>query len=118
MLTQQPFQDVGHIYAAWGLNIDPARGMAEDYVGYELEFMFYLLSLEAGAADLDRQHAERLQAAQREFLTEHLGSWLRRFCADVVSGTRSQLWRSMVGGLRDFVYAETQLALPARVHPA
>jgi DMSO reductase family type II enzyme chaperone len=72
--------DVAGFYTAFGL--EPAAGQpeAEDHIGAELEFMSALAVKEAWA--LARSEAAGLEvtrAAQRAFVTDHLGRWAPAF---------------------------------------
>jgi TorA maturation chaperone TorD len=92
-------------YAAAGLTVtlhEPA-----DHIAVELEFMHYLATLGAQAAERgDGDEAARLGDEQRCFLTEHLGAWAPAFCEAITCGAATRFYRSLAECLRAFLEAE------------
>jgi TorA maturation chaperone TorD len=92
-------------YAEAGLELvlrEPA-----DHVAVELEFMHYLATLSAQAAQRgDREREADLAHRQRQFLSEHLGAWTPAFCGAMKRGAETVFYRALAECLDAFVDAE------------
>lgn len=79
-MQTQELADIAGFYRAWGLEVSEAAKERADHVSVELEFMAYLAVKEGyatGKGEPDK--AALCRAAQRKFLSEHLGRWVLGF---------------------------------------
>lgn len=98
-------------YRRFGFDLTSgAGGEPPDHISFELEFMHLLCSQEAEAWKIDNEdEALRLLQAQRKFLSEHLGTWLSKFCSEVREHDRLGLFRwlaDLTEGWVDFDYQQ------------
>jgi DMSO reductase family type II enzyme chaperone len=78
--------DIAGFYRAFGLEPTEGQPEVEDHVCAELEFMSALALKEGWAlADHQAEGLEVTRAAQRAFLTDHLGCWGAAFTARVAA---------------------------------
>ena len=89
--------DVLREYRRYGLELtNSLRGEPPDHISFELEFMHLLCRQEAEAWDNDDDdEALRLLQAESEFMTEHLMTWLPKFCGEVRKHDRLGLFRCL-----------------------
>lgn len=81
---QEARDEVLAIYHAYGLDKDPKWDENEDHLAAELEFMQVLSARVAQTLRSgDEDGAETLLHTQRNFLEDHLASWVPMMCADV-----------------------------------
>ncbi|EHQ88541.1 TorD/DmsD family molecular chaperone [Desulfosporosinus youngiae] len=68
---------------------------ADDHLGLELDFMYHLcLILFEKIKSGDLSYAEVLKD-QKNFLEQHLLTWVNRFCGDVIENSRTDFYRGM-----------------------
>ncbi len=84
-------------YRRFGLTKNESWLDCEDHVALELEFMEYLIGMEAEArADGRADEADDLLRSQRDFAREHLANWLPRFARDADAKARTDFYRGLV----------------------
>lgn len=99
-------------YAAAGLEVTLHE--PPDHIAVELEFMHYLATLAAQAAERgDDDAAARVTDQQSRFLHEHLAAWTPAFCAAIQRGADTGFYRALAHCLRAFLEAETREAVTA-----
>jgi TorA maturation chaperone TorD len=109
-VQQEPFHRVHADYQRAGFEVVPGRfSVFDDHLGVELSFVAALLERAAAAhASSDTQAAAALDKAIKRFWVQHLGLWVRGYCALVERATMHSFFREMARLLRAF--AEQELA--------
>ncbi len=84
-------------YRRFGLDLASGlSGEPPDHISFELEFMHLLCCQEAEAWENDDEdEALRLLLAEREFLREHLVTWLPQFCGKIREYDRLGLFHGL-----------------------
>lgn len=84
-------------YRRFGLDlVSELGGEPPDHISFELEFMRHLCSQEAEAWEKDnKDEALRFLRAEKEFVTEHLLTWLPQFCGKVREHASLDLFRGL-----------------------
>ena len=91
-------------YRRFGLTKSESWLDCEDHVALELEFMEYLIGMEAEARAAGRaDEADDLLRSQRDFAREHLANWLPRFAHDVDAKARTDFYRGLVRFANSYV---------------
>jgi TorA maturation chaperone TorD len=81
---------------AAGFALAPGHRNLPDHVSVELEFMARMAVREAEALETgDATTARRLRKLQREFLENHLGRWLPRFCGHAAEHAELSFYREL-----------------------
>ena len=84
LMMQEARDEVLAVYRSEGLDKLPTWKEAEDHIALELEFMAALGDRIVAAAEADDEaEVERLLATQRNFLADHLSSWVPLMTADL-----------------------------------
>jgi TorA maturation chaperone TorD len=84
LLMQEARDEVLALYRSQGIDKDPSWTDPEDHISLELTFMQVLCERCAEAVEIkDDKRARALIRTQYGFLTNHLLSWVPRFCIDV-----------------------------------
>ena len=99
--------DVAGFYRAFGLETAEGQPEVEDHLCAELEFMSALTLKEAWA--LAEQEADGLEvtlAAERAFLSEHLGRWTRAFAERLTAAAAPGFYPAAAGALRAWLDAD------------
>jgi DMSO reductase family type II enzyme chaperone len=101
--------DALQAYREAGLGLDPDFKELPDHIAVELEFLSYLTTKGAEAAETGRhEEASGLLAARESFLDRHLRCWVPAFCAAIVAGTTSQFYRALADCLGAVVIGPPQ----------
>lgn len=87
---------VSKTYAQYGVKVPNAAGNLPDYIGMELKFMSVLASKEAEAWGKDRTRALELIVAEKQFVKEHLLSWIPEFCSKAGEISGMDFYKSMM----------------------
>ena len=86
LMMQEARDEVLAVYRSEGLDKLPTWKEAEDHIALELEFMAALGDRIVAAAEADDEaEVERLLATQRNFLADHLSSWVPLMTADLAT---------------------------------
>jgi putative dimethyl sulfoxide reductase chaperone len=105
-MKAQSLADVAGFYRAFGVGVR-AGSERPDHISAELEFMGYLCFKEAYAADHGRPEALAVTvAAQRRFLSEHLGRWAPLFLVRFGVVSVQPFYRAMTAFARVFLAIE------------
>lgn len=89
--------EVRQEYRRFGLDlINGLNGEPPDHISFELEFMHLLCRREAEAWEKDDEdEALRLISAEKEFLEEHLTTWLPKLCDNIRAFDRLGFFRGL-----------------------
>jgi putative dimethyl sulfoxide reductase chaperone len=88
---------VTETYRQWGLEVG---GDFADYAGAELEFMAFAIRLSS------QDGGDDTLSAQREFLRDHILTWMPRFASDMRKASKLELYRSLGDLLGLFLFLE------------
>ncbi len=96
LLMQAARDEVLAVYRSQGLDKQAGWKEAEDHVAAELEFMQIMAERTADALDRgDEDAAAALVAVQRNFLADHLASWVPVMTLDVRKFANTDLYRGL-----------------------
>jgi DMSO reductase family type II enzyme chaperone len=99
--------DVAGFYRAFGLGPAAGQPEVEDHVCAELEFMSVLALKEAWAlAGGQTEGLEVTRAAQRAFLTDHLGRWSESFAGRLTAAAAPGLYPAAAALLQAWIAAD------------
>jgi len=99
--------DVAGFYAAFGLEPGLGQPDVEDHIAAECEFMSALALKEAYAlAELDREGAETIGAAQARFVGDHLGRWTDAFAGALREASPLPYYSALADLLTAWIEAE------------
>jgi TorA maturation chaperone TorD len=95
-LMREPALNARKIYLEAGLMMEKFQSQPEDYLGAELEFMYYLCnsSLEK-LKQAEEGEFDRLVELQDKFLTEHLFNWGEEFAEKLYQNATSKLLKGV-----------------------
>ena len=96
--------DVANRYRGAGLTISERFKDVPDHIAVELEFMYYLVfkCIEAAKSNEADTVDENLKK-QKEFLEDHLGSWISDFARTVSSQAETDFYRNLAIATRIFI---------------
>ena len=100
-------EETGHVkqfYINAGMELKEKVRVPEDFIGTELEFMYWMShrmyqALQNGQEEL----AHKMAVYQYEFLMQHLLMWVPQFVKDVVEGTTMEYFRVAAAYLEEFL---------------
>lgn len=96
LLMQEARDEVLAIYRGYGLDKSDAWKEGEDHIALELEFMQVLANRTAEALEKnDEDEAFTLLTAQRNFLEDHLVSWVPLLTLDMRKFAKTDLYRGL-----------------------
>jgi TorA maturation chaperone TorD len=96
LLYEKPFLDVRRFYEKLDLSVNPMNREPDDHIGFELYCLSFLCQNAANAAeehDIKKFHG--YQTALREFLSEHLNTWLDSFLSQVKDKAQASFYRGV-----------------------
>ncbi len=98
-IMQDSWEEVRSFYQkhGWKRNHN-AKELLEDHISLEFEFMALL-----GQQMIENPQNEAVLSAQAEFLEQHLGKWIAKFCADVEKTAETPFYKSMARVTQYFV---------------
>lgn len=102
LLMQASAEAIRSFYRAYGAQ--NTRPEPEDHLALELEF--YALLQQRFVAGRDPQ---RHLAAQQQFLTEHLATWVPAFCKAIQTHTTSPFYRNLAESTLRIINAEATI---------
>lgn len=106
LLMRPVRDDVVRAYAEAGFAVDPALGLPEDHLAFELAFVAHLARREADAREAgDARAADEAAGRRAAFVRDHLARWVPRFAADWQRATRSPFYRAVAQILADLTRA-------------
>lgn len=96
LLMQEARDEVLSIYRGYGLNKNDTWKEGEDHVALELEFMHVLANRTAEAlGKSDENEALSLLLAQKNFLEDHLTSWVPMLTLDMRRFAKTDLYQGL-----------------------
>ncbi len=100
--------DLATFYQTFGLDLTGTAGERHDHICLELEFMAVLAAKEAFgfAQSLGEEPMAVGQAAQRQFLREHLGRWIPAFARRVAQTVPDGPLATLADFTADFITTE------------
>lgn len=79
---------VREVYQNAGIELGTGLNIPEDFIGFELEFMYYLSFETVKALEADElDKVSKLLSYQQYFLSHHLVKWINEFTQDIVKAT-------------------------------
>ncbi|MDR3229887.1 MAG: molybdopterin-dependent oxidoreductase, partial [Synergistaceae bacterium] len=91
-------------YKKWGLGVRRKERQIPDHVGVMCDFLGFLNATSMDATD--ERAIQNSLAAQKAFLTEHLGCFYERFCDRLEQSAASAYYKSLARFFRGFVGGE------------
>ncbi|MCU7585781.1 molecular chaperone TorD family protein [Adlercreutzia muris] len=104
LLMQKARDEALRVYRLWGLRVPESFDLPEDHIALELELMACLADRTRAAAEAG-EDPTGLIAAQRAFLSEHLG-WAAALCDDVEKRARTAFYYGIAGLTREHLAAD------------
>lgn len=104
--------EVIRLYNQAGLDIAPAYKEAPDHISAELEFMYFLIF--NAIRLLERQDVDQLEPLivhQRDFVKNHLGSWVPEFLQIVKAEAQTDFYRHLADATGYFIAEERETLL-------
>jgi TorA maturation chaperone TorD len=98
---------VAKAYTTGGFDITAEVLVRPDFISYELHFMQHLCALECSAwTNGDQAAALKYQALEHAFIREHLLRWVPRFCDNLITHAKLDLYRGIAGLTKGFILNE------------
>lgn len=92
----------------YGLRPTSRAGHGVDHVSVELDVMSSLCA-EEGNRLVEHRPTDRIRAAQRDFLSRHLGPWIPAFTAAVCATDRHPVYTALASATHALVVHDTEL---------
>ena len=106
LLMRPVRDDVVRAYAEAGFAANPALGLPEDHLAFELAFVAHLARREADAREAgDARVADEAAGRRAAFVRDHLARWAPRFADDWARATCSPFYRAVAQVLADLTRA-------------
>lgn len=84
---------VREYYAQVGLEVAMKDQFPDDFIGFEFQYLFYISHLLVNLLQNGKEDEKNeLLAIKKEFLNEHLGQWIDKFCKDIMKESREEIW--------------------------
>ena len=106
-LYQEPRDKVLRAY--WNAGVDKVKEYTEpeDHIAIELQFMEYLCRKTVEALEKnEKEEANRCLQVQKEFIDDHLSSWVPRLTKDISEGTEVDFYKGIAYITNAFVELE------------
>lgn len=109
LMMQEARDEVLAVYRSEGLDKMPSWKESEDHLALELEFMAALSDRIVTAAEAgDEAEVERLLSTQRNFLDDHLASWVPLMTADLRRFAQCGLYQGLASLTDGFLQVEEE----------
>jgi len=90
-------QAIMRTYHTYSVDVDEKAANRPDYIGIELDFLRYLSENEAEAwSKGQEENALGYHAAQRGFLSNHLGRWVNKFFDQAIEEAKTGFYRGFI----------------------
>lgn len=100
---------VKRVYSDRGYRPPPIGNEPPDYVGIELDFLRFLCCEEAAAwRSRDKDKAQDYINTEYDFINNHVGSWVPRFCDEVLTHAREDFYRGIAMLTKIYVVLEAE----------
>jgi TorA maturation chaperone TorD len=94
---QDVLQGIMQTYHKYSVDVDEKAANRPDYIGIELDFLRYLNESEVDAWKKgEEESALDYHAAQREFLSKHLGRWVGIFFDRAMEEAKTDFYRGFI----------------------
>lgn len=102
--------EVRRLYEAAGFEIRNTANIPDDFIGYELEFMYYLSFKAVEAAKEDNiELVSEILAYSNYFAKEHLTKWTQPFTTAIVEGTNMEFFKVVAEFTEKFIQDDYQV---------
>lgn len=102
-------EHVKKFYENAGMELEKKAKIPEDFIGTELEFMYWMSHrMYQGLELLEEEKLVKMAVYQYEFLLQHMMEWVPQFAKDVMEGTTMQYFRVAAAYLEEFLKADLQ----------
>ena len=109
---QDVLQGIMQMYHKYSVDVDEKAANRPDYIGIELDFLRYLSESEADAWEKgEEESALDYHAAQKEFLSKHLGKWGEKFCERALEEAKTDFYRGFIRLTRGVLKEELELSV-------
>lgn len=96
--------NVRRLYEEMGLKIDKIGNIPDDFIGYELEFMYYLAFTTGEAInDNNMDRVDELLNNQYNFIKEHISLWIEKFTNDICENTNMEYFKIVANFTKEFI---------------
>jgi len=96
LLYEKPVWDVRRFYEKLNLSVNPMNREPDDHIGFELYCLSFLCRNAANAAEeYDTKKFDGYQTALKEFLSDHLNTWLDSFLSLVKEKAQTSYYRGV-----------------------
>lgn len=110
LLMQQETLEVREFYHKMGLAVDRQNSEPDDYIGFELEFICYLLYKSAESLEIEDFEDVNIHLnAYEDFYINHLSKWLPEHCRDILANSQNDICRGMAIMINGFMDLESKL---------
>ncbi|CZE47728.1 TorD/DmsD family molecular chaperone [Campylobacter geochelonis] len=93
LLMREFAYEVREIYANVGLEVQAKDHMPDDFLGFELQYLFYISSLARESLKNEKfSQADELIELRKEFLKEHILVWIYKFIDDIKTHSKEKIW--------------------------
>ena len=102
--------EVKELYERVGVKIENKANIPYDFIGYELEFIYYLSfkALEAIDKD-DRELFNEILSYSNYFIKEHTAKWINKFTKDIEENTTMDFFKVVAKFTREFVLSDCKM---------
>lgn len=95
---------VRRLYEEIGLKIDKEGNIPDDFIGFELEFMYYLTFITGESIiDNNMDRIDVLLNYQYNFIKEYIGVWVERFTNDICENTNMEYFKVIANFTKEFI---------------
>lgn len=99
--------DIGGFYQAFGLEVSNTHEQRMDFIGSELDFMFWLgLKLDRANSRHKPVEAGQCESAMRKFLDDHLATWAISFANELSQESKLPFYHKLGTELLLFLASE------------
>ncbi|MEG2291448.1 MAG: molecular chaperone TorD family protein [Clostridium sp.] len=95
---------VRRLYEQLGLKINKVGNVPDDFIGFELEFMYYLAFTTGEVInDNNMDKIDELLNHQYNFIKDHIGVWIERFTNDIYENTKMEYFKVIANFTKEFI---------------
>lgn len=95
---------VRRLYEQLGLKINKVGNVPDDFIGFELEFMYYLaFTTGEFINDNNMDKIDELLNHQYNFIKDHIGVWIERFTNDIYENTKMEYFKVIANFTKEFI---------------
>lgn len=95
---------VRKLYEEAGIKINVKGNIPDDFIGFELEFMYYLSFNSIKAFEEENiELLVKILNYQNYFIKEHLVNWMDSFCSDIINNTNMDYFKIVAQFTKEFI---------------